>query len=140
MFPRYRHTPIFDTNRKRCSICNQPVYSLAGIHPQCAIKLPEGSQRYRDGDQATSGDRRPCPDQNILEPEDARRSRQVTPAASRPVPAVPSACRPRVSRPPRPARLDRPVPGLKRYRRVLSPWCRSRGLPPAVLLDLAAVR
>ena len=41
MFPRYRHTPIFDTNRKRCSICSQPVYSLAGIHPQCVIKLPE---------------------------------------------------------------------------------------------------
>ena len=42
MFPRYRHTPTFDTNRKRsCSICGQPVYSLAGIHPQCAIRLPE---------------------------------------------------------------------------------------------------
>ena len=42
MFPRYRHTPIFDTGRKRCPVCNQAVYSLAGIHPQCAIKLAEG--------------------------------------------------------------------------------------------------
>jgi len=38
MFPRYRHTPIFDPERKRCPVCNQWVYSLAGIHPQCAIK------------------------------------------------------------------------------------------------------
>jgi hypothetical protein len=44
MFPRYRHTPIFDSQRKRCPICNQSVYSLAGIHPQCAIKLDEGLQ------------------------------------------------------------------------------------------------
>ena len=44
MFPRYRHTPIFDSQRKRCPICNQSVYSLAGIHPQCAIKLEENPQ------------------------------------------------------------------------------------------------
>src|SRR4051794_32536258 len=42
MFPRYRHAPIFDPERKRCPVCNQAVYSLAGIHPQCAIKLAEG--------------------------------------------------------------------------------------------------
>ena len=42
MFPGYRHAPIFDTGRKRCPVCNQSVYSLAGIHPQCAIKLAEG--------------------------------------------------------------------------------------------------
>jgi len=44
MFPRYRHTPIYDSQRKRCPICNQSVYSLAGIHPQCAIKLDEVPQ------------------------------------------------------------------------------------------------
>ena len=38
MFPKYRHAPIFDPERKRCSVCHQAVYSLAGIHPQCAIK------------------------------------------------------------------------------------------------------
>ena len=55
MFPRYRHTPTFDTKRfKRCSICGQPVYSLAGIHPQCAIKLPESSQ-HRDADASAPG-------------------------------------------------------------------------------------
>jgi hypothetical protein len=38
MFPKYRHTPIFDPDRKRCAVCHRAVYSLAGIHPQCAIK------------------------------------------------------------------------------------------------------
>jgi hypothetical protein len=38
MVPTYRHTPIFDPERKRCPVCNHSVYSLAGIHPQCAIK------------------------------------------------------------------------------------------------------
>jgi hypothetical protein len=37
-FPKYRHTPIIDPNRKRCPVCNHSVYSLAGVHPQCAIK------------------------------------------------------------------------------------------------------
>ncbi len=37
-FPKYRHTPVFDADRKRCPVCNRAVYSLAGIHPQCAIK------------------------------------------------------------------------------------------------------
>jgi hypothetical protein len=43
MNPRYRHGPIIDTWRKRCPVCHQPVYSLAGIHPQCAIKLADDS-------------------------------------------------------------------------------------------------
>jgi hypothetical protein len=38
MFPKYRHTPIFDSERKRCPVCRRAVYSLAGVHPQCAIK------------------------------------------------------------------------------------------------------
>ncbi len=38
IFPKYRHSPIIDSERKRCPVCNQAVYSLAGIHPQCAIK------------------------------------------------------------------------------------------------------
>jgi hypothetical protein len=38
MFPKYRHTPILDPERKRCPVCHQAVYSLADIHPQCAIK------------------------------------------------------------------------------------------------------
>ena len=39
--PGYRHGPILDTQRKRCPVCHQSVYSLAGIHPQCAVKLSE---------------------------------------------------------------------------------------------------
>jgi len=38
MFPNYRHTPIFDAERKRCPVCRRAVYSMAGVHPQCAIK------------------------------------------------------------------------------------------------------
>ncbi len=38
MVPTYRHTPIFDPKRKRCPVCHHSVYSLVGIHPQCAIK------------------------------------------------------------------------------------------------------
>ncbi len=45
MFPKYRHTPIFDAERKRCSVCRQAVYSLADIHPQCAIKLALAMER-----------------------------------------------------------------------------------------------
>jgi len=41
MFPSYRHAPIIDPNRRRCPICNQSVYSLAGIHPQCAVRLDD---------------------------------------------------------------------------------------------------
>jgi hypothetical protein len=38
IFPKYRHAPIIDPDRKRCPVCHQSVYSLSGIHPQCAIK------------------------------------------------------------------------------------------------------
>jgi len=41
MFPSYRHAPIVEPNRKRCPVCNQSVYSLAGIHPQCAVRLDD---------------------------------------------------------------------------------------------------
>jgi hypothetical protein len=42
MNSRHYHTPITDSQRRRCPICDKPVYSLAGIHPQCAIKQNEG--------------------------------------------------------------------------------------------------
>jgi Tat protein secretion system quality control protein TatD with DNase activity len=38
IFPKYRYAPISDPDRKRCPVCQQSVYSLAGIHPQCAVK------------------------------------------------------------------------------------------------------
>jgi len=37
MFPKYRHTPVIDPDRKRCPVCNLAVYSATGIHPQCAL-------------------------------------------------------------------------------------------------------
>jgi hypothetical protein len=39
IFPTYRHAPIVDPDRKRCPVCHHSVYSLAGIHPQCAERL-----------------------------------------------------------------------------------------------------
>jgi hypothetical protein len=41
MFPKYRHAAIVDLSRKRCPVCHHAVYSLAGVHPQCAIRLQE---------------------------------------------------------------------------------------------------
>jgi len=41
MFPRHRHTPMFDPERKRCPVCHHAVYSPAGIHPQCAERLAD---------------------------------------------------------------------------------------------------
>jgi hypothetical protein len=37
MFPKYRHTPVIDSDRKRCPVCNRAVYSATNIHPQCAL-------------------------------------------------------------------------------------------------------
>jgi hypothetical protein len=38
MNPKHYHTPITaNPPRKRCPVCHQTVYSLAGIHPQCAM-------------------------------------------------------------------------------------------------------
>jgi hypothetical protein len=36
MNPKHIHTPT--TTRARCPVCQQAVYSRAGIHPQCAIR------------------------------------------------------------------------------------------------------
>ena len=53
MFPKYRHTPIFDPERKRCSACRQAVYSMAGIHPQCAIKRAVALESKSKGEAAS---------------------------------------------------------------------------------------
>jgi hypothetical protein len=39
MNPKHFHTPI--SNRVRCPVCHQPVYSRGGIHPQCAMRQSE---------------------------------------------------------------------------------------------------
>lgn len=39
MNPKHFHTPV--STRVRCPICHQPVYSRAGIHPQCAMRQSE---------------------------------------------------------------------------------------------------
>lgn len=36
MYPKHVHTPV--SNRARCPVCQQAVYSRAGIHPQCAVR------------------------------------------------------------------------------------------------------
>jgi hypothetical protein len=35
----YYHDPLrAPSNRARCPVCHEPVYSRAGIHPQCAVR------------------------------------------------------------------------------------------------------
>jgi hypothetical protein len=41
MNPRYYHTPLPDPQRKRCPVCHHTVYSLGGVHPQCAERLAD---------------------------------------------------------------------------------------------------
>ncbi|QDV34376.1 hypothetical protein [Tautonia plasticadhaerens] len=36
MNPKHLHTP--PSTRTRCPVCQQPVYSRVGIHPQCAVR------------------------------------------------------------------------------------------------------
>jgi hypothetical protein len=39
MNPKLFYTPA--STRVRCPACQQPVYSRAGIHPQCAVRQAE---------------------------------------------------------------------------------------------------
>ncbi len=39
MNPKHIHTPV--SNRLRCPVCHQAVYSRGGIHPQCAMRQSE---------------------------------------------------------------------------------------------------
>jgi hypothetical protein len=42
MNPKHVHTPVSaNAQRRRCPVCQQAVYSRAGIHPQCAMKQSE---------------------------------------------------------------------------------------------------
>ena len=39
MNPKHFHTPITPAStRLRCPVCQEVVYSPAGIHPQCAVR------------------------------------------------------------------------------------------------------
>ena len=36
---KHHHSPLAPlSNRLRCPVCHQVVYSRAGIHPQCAVR------------------------------------------------------------------------------------------------------
>ncbi len=42
MNPRSYHTPRQPvSNRVRCPVCHEEVYSRAGVHPQCAVRQSE---------------------------------------------------------------------------------------------------
>ncbi|WP_165221024.1 hypothetical protein [Aquisphaera insulae] len=41
MSTNYPSGPFGESPRKRCPICDKPVYSSAGVHPQCAVKQIE---------------------------------------------------------------------------------------------------
>ncbi len=39
MQPKHHHDPSsMAAPRVRCPVCREPVYSRAGIHPQCAVR------------------------------------------------------------------------------------------------------
>jgi len=42
MNPKHVNSPA--SNRARCPVCHQPVYSRAGIHPQCAVRQSEAAR------------------------------------------------------------------------------------------------
>jgi hypothetical protein len=37
----HHHEPPPDPQRRHCPVCQHPVYSLGGIHPQCAERQAE---------------------------------------------------------------------------------------------------
>jgi hypothetical protein len=41
MSTNYHSHAVGDSPRKRCPICDKPVYSAGGVHPQCAVKHNE---------------------------------------------------------------------------------------------------
>jgi hypothetical protein len=48
--PRHYHTPLPPIPRRAlCPVCKNAVYSPAGIHPQCAMSLPDSPGEGRDG-------------------------------------------------------------------------------------------
>jgi len=53
--PEYYHTPVRSSSRRvLCPVCKKPVYSLSGIHPQCAMSHPEPPEEGRRGLEPTA--------------------------------------------------------------------------------------
>jgi hypothetical protein len=76
MSPNYRHAPIFDPERKRCPVCHHSVYSLAGIHPQCAKRLDDPPKAQNKGvNVAVTAEQAPLVDQTDHEGIVSRESR-----------------------------------------------------------------
>jgi hypothetical protein len=49
-YTRHYHNSLPPISRRAlCPICKQAVYSLAGIHPQCAMSLPDSPREGRAG-------------------------------------------------------------------------------------------
>lgn len=45
--PKHYHSP--PTDRARCPVCHEAVYSRAGIHPQCAVSQYDPVKTKRGG-------------------------------------------------------------------------------------------
>jgi hypothetical protein len=57
-YPRHYHNPLPPVSRRApCPICKKATYSAAGIHPQCAMSLPDPSGTGRDGLEHEDGER-----------------------------------------------------------------------------------
>jgi hypothetical protein len=57
-YPRYYHNPPPPVSRRApCPICKKATYSAAGIHPQCAMSLPDPSGPGREDLEQEDGER-----------------------------------------------------------------------------------
>jgi hypothetical protein len=61
MNPKHVHTPV--STRARCPVCHKEVYSRAGIHPQCAVRLldpPKHKNKAKDGSAESESEPQPA--------------------------------------------------------------------------------
>lgn len=78
MNTRYYHTPLKAvSSRPTCPVCNESVYSRAGIHPQCAV-VQSDPPKLRGKKKADSGE----VDQAMTPPEQVAAKIVLTPPAT----------------------------------------------------------
>jgi hypothetical protein len=72
MNPKHIHTPL--STRARCPVCREPVYSLAGVHPQCAVHQsdpPKGKRGQVVDDESASTEVDSTPAVPVVAPKPA---------------------------------------------------------------------
>ena len=86
MNPRHYRTPVWPVStRLRCPVCNEAVYSTAGIHPQCAVRLSDPPKPKAKPPGAAQ---RVVPDPEVIDPAVANKAADDPSATASPsVPA-----------------------------------------------------